>query len=218
MQVKEKMNVSSYLFAGNQSEVGQSTSEIDKKSDFASFLSTSVSQIQSNSWEKNYSEEKLNCGQVQDSQKTTSKPKNDEETVSVKKDSECQSEKVKDVSDIEDTNALELEELSDEEQRKVLEAVSSVLQMLMEQFGLSAKELMEQLEMSGMDVNQLLSVEGIRDFFLSINSADLSEFYRNLKIYFSSLTWKKNYYNLLLLEMIFLCCCLKMLCQMVLKM
>lgn len=62
-----------------------------------------------------------------------------------------------------------------EDQEIILGTLSSILQMVMEHFGLLPEELTAQLNEFGMEMEDLLTKEGVKEFFLNMESADFSD-------------------------------------------
>lgn len=160
-KVLESVNASNFLLVGNQT--GNSTKKTeDDVLNFADFLPDTDS---SNTVQKSEPVDKPNEKSDQ-----TEYP-NNQTTDSLKKDSVIV--KKKDV-DKEETASI-ITDLSEEDEEVIAETIGSVLKMIMEQFGLSKEELTEKLKVFNMDVEELFTVEGLKDFFLNMNSAEVSD-------------------------------------------
>lgn len=72
-------------------------------------------------------------------------------------------------------NVEGVEELSNEELVALLEAVGELLQKVMEQFGLNVEEFSAKLEEFGMQPSDLLTQDGLKEFFLQMNNANVSD-------------------------------------------
>ncbi len=68
-----------------------------------------------------------------------------------------------------------LEELSQEDMEVILETIGNLLYEVMQQFDLSLEELSAKLETFGMEPSDLLTQDGLKDFFLQMNGADVSD-------------------------------------------
>ncbi|MCM1496993.1 MAG: flagellar hook-length control protein FliK [Clostridium sp.] len=74
-----------------------------------------------------------------------------------------------------DNVMTQIPELSDEEVETVLEILGSLLQTVAEQFHLPVQELTDKLEELDMEPKDLLSEEGLKEFFLQMNSAEVAD-------------------------------------------
>ena len=70
---------------------------------------------------------------------------------------------------------IQIPELSDEEMESVLEILGSLLQTVTEQFQFPVQELTDKLKEFDMEPKDLLSEEGLKKFFLQMNSAEVSD-------------------------------------------
>lgn len=203
MQVKDNVNASNFLQGGSQLGNTTNASKSDKKKEeinFSSFLISAGSNGNTSGTSNNKDVSKnqksavavmdtsITADKADDSRKIT-KEENDITSKNVSKDSKAAAEKEDStVSDEVESKANELEnsevavtdstgteEISDEEQELVLETVNQILQMIMNQFQLSSEELVAKLNEFGMDAASLLTGEGIREFFLNMESADVSD-------------------------------------------
>lgn len=160
-RVLESMNASNFLLVGNQT--GNSTKKTDENiMGFADILTETESSGQNVKEEQNI--DKPNTGM-------DSSDYSDSQNVdSVKKDVVIRKEE-----NVQNETAEIDTELSVEEQEVLLETIGTVLEMVMKQFGLSEEELAEQLKAFGMEMNDLFSAEGLKEFFLQMNEADVSD-------------------------------------------
>lgn len=69
----------------------------------------------------------------------------------------------------------EIKEWSEEDMTAILEAIGNLLQNVMEQFDLSMDELNEKLAEFDMKPLDLLTQDGLKDFFLQMNGAEVSD-------------------------------------------
>lgn len=177
MQVKDNVNVSNYLQGGSQLgtannmlNAGKSKEELN----FSNFLtlagnSEGLSEVADNkNISKSQRDEVSAVAASAKADKTDNSREVKKDTVenNVSNDSEIVTEK---------KDSVVSEDVSDEEQEAVIETINQILQMLMNQFQLSADELTAKLDEFGMDAASLLTGEGIREFFLYMESADVSD-------------------------------------------
>jgi len=187
MQVNENVNVSNFLAVGNQTGKGSRT-KVDKseQTDFASFLMPSVDSSNNipagtkqqpdvkkvsdgEALNEKSPEKNVAASNEEDIQKADLK-----EAKESSQDDTVTSEHTDDVQEPEyvDENG---QELSKEEMEAFLEAAGHILQQVMEWFGLTAIELNEKLDELGMELSDLLSDNGLKTFFLSEKSAEVSD-------------------------------------------
>ncbi len=77
---------------------------------------------------------------------------------------------------VEDVIVLEgMEEISEEDMAVLFETIGNLLQTVMEQFGLNAEELTSKLQEFGMDATDLFTKDGLKEFFLKMNDAVVSD-------------------------------------------
>lgn len=185
MQVKEKVNVSNLMMIGMQAGNEKNISKTDKDTDslsFANIFAQSKSDANENSFvnEKSQDTSKVNSTVVQKDSSVRSE-KNVADGMEPEKasiDNADRRQLVTDDADMENVSVdviKESEDLTEEEISAALEAVSDILQMIMQQLGLSAKEVEEQLSMLGMEVSDLMTPMGLKEFFLNLQSADVSD-------------------------------------------
>lgn len=200
MQVNQNVNAANFLLVSSQANNVKGTTEISSDSvDFASVLKNTnenQKQFQNNvSVSKNqdvkttvkqsepkddvaYSNQNKDANvqktnqdtdveQTKESTRKTTNEQKTENTSSKTTDVEKVEEVVEDIPDV--------EELSDEELAVLLETVGNLLNKVMEQFGLNMEELSTKLEEFGMDVNDLLTTDGLKEFFLQMSGADVSD-------------------------------------------
>lgn len=178
MQVNDNVNASNFLQGGGQLGTTNNVSKVDKKKEELNFSSFLVVAGSNKNLDKVPNNE--NMSRIQDSAMSdietsvvaeqTDSPRKDKENDTIKNDLLKDSETitVKNDSTVSD-------DVSDEEQEVVLELANQIFQMIMNQFQLSAEELNVKLNEFGMDVASLLTGEGIREFFLHMESADISD-------------------------------------------
>ncbi|MGN0155192.1 MAG: flagellar hook-length control protein FliK [Lachnospiraceae bacterium] len=189
MQVNESVNASNFLLVGANAGSSKSGSKADdtaKSSDFASFLTTSSNE----QTEFSSKTEKTSGGKtaVSKNQDVSSK-KNVEDKTDNKKTEDVSDNRVdnkdktvKDVSQTENVDETqqtavmdENMKMTDEEISEVLESVGNILQMIMQQFDLSMEDLQGQLEVFDMELSDLTTEDGLKTFFLNMNSADVAD-------------------------------------------
>lgn len=184
MQVKEKINVSNLMMIGMQAGNEKNTSKTDKDTDslsFANIFAQSKSDANKNSFtnEKIQDTSKVNSTAVQKDSSVGSE-KNVADGMEPEKAAANNADRRQSVADDADmknasVDVIKEEDLTEEEISAALEAVSDILQMIMQQLGLSAKEVEEQLNMLGMEVSDLMTPMGLKEFFLNLQSADVSD-------------------------------------------
>lgn len=190
MQVNRNVNEANFLQVGNQT--GES-SMIDRKQasdDFASYLTN----VQDNFVSKVNASQKMNMvnqegasEQWNAASRQTNNPHKEKalEKASTSSDKKtvCSDNSVtdqRDVSKTADSSMRDAEETTNQKSTEdseddVTEAVSSLLQTVMEQFQLTAAELSDKLEEFGMKPADLLTQEGLKEFFLNMNSMEISD-------------------------------------------
>lgn len=197
MQVKEKVNASNLMMVGMQTGNDKKGLKTDKEAnglDFANIFSQSRADAGRNAFVKGREQDISNVNTFT-GQNDLSEHKTAEKGIEKKSEyaaiEDVKSEKAAaDDKDLEQTvlsevstqdmsaagvTADEAEQLTDEELTDVLEAVSDILQMIMQQLGLSAEEVEEQLNAFGMNASDLMTMDGLKEFFLNIKSADVSD-------------------------------------------
>lgn len=185
MQVNESVNASNFLAVGNQAgNSNRPNSEKSEQTDFASFLISSADASgKTSAGVKPQPDVKKTCfkeNSVKD--KTLDKNVSDLKEDALKKDLEAVKEPLHDdtvttehAKASEDVVEENGQELSSEETDALLEAAGTILQQVMEQFGLTAEELNQKLNEFGMETADLLSEDGLKNFFLSMKSAEVSD-------------------------------------------
>ncbi len=167
MQVNGNINTADFLQVGNQATKASSNSKESSDLDFASFLATP----QKNT-DNILSEKKI-------SRKTDYKNRSSEDTVTQKNDKakaiRMKKNTMKQMKKEEDVVDEQPEEVSTELEKKAIEILSSLLQLFTFRFQVSEEELQGKMEEFGMKFSDLLSTDGIKDFFLNMQSADVSD-------------------------------------------
>lgn len=185
MQVNESVNASNFLAVGNQAgNSNRAKSEKSEQTDFASFLIPSADasgktpagakpqpDVKRTSFKENSVKDKTLDKNVSDVKEDTLK-KDLEAVKEPLHDDAVTTEHAKASEDVVGENG---QELSSEETDALLEAAGTILQQVMEQFGLTAEELNEKLNEFGMEATDLLSEDGLKSFFLSMKSAEVSD-------------------------------------------
>lgn len=189
MQVNESVNASNFLLVGANAGNSKSGSKVDntaKNSNFASYLTTpSNEQTEVSGKTEKTSGSKTDVSQNQDvSTKKNVEDKTDNKKTEAVSDNRVENEDktVKDVKQIENVDETqqtavmdENMEMTDEEIAEVLETVGDILQMIMQQFDLSMGDLQEKLEVFDMELSDLTTEDGLKTFFLNMNSADVAD-------------------------------------------
>ncbi len=98
------------------------------------------------------------------------------ETNTKSEEKKVDSEVVEKIDEAEVTQVVESTDgLSDEEMEIILETIGNLLYQVMQQFDLSLEELSAKLETFGMEPTDLLTQDGLKDFFLQMNGAEVSD-------------------------------------------
>ncbi|MCM1156945.1 MAG: flagellar hook-length control protein FliK [Bacteroidales bacterium] len=170
MQVKEKVNASNLLMVGMQTaERGRAAKA--GETDFASFLSQSAGSAEVNP-QKSSERKSLavdtdkRSGEISNQQETTSEPVKKAENAN--KASETPEKAVE-----EKTESLLTDTGKDEEEIQTI--ADGIMQMLMGQFNLTPEQLADKLEAAGMQAEDLLTAGGLKEFFLQMENAEISD-------------------------------------------
>lgn len=177
MQVNESVNAANLLLVGSQTGQFVPMPQTDAtSSDFASFLTNANEKA-----DTGVKEPKVDT--VQSENKSENKPedtykaesKNEPKDVPVeKKDVTSKSEDMS-TDTAEEVMPKDIMDMTDEEIQELLTVVGQLLQSVMTQFQLSGVELYQQLESFGMTVEDLFTKDGLKEFFLEMNSAEVSD-------------------------------------------
>lgn len=173
MQVKESVNAANLLLVGSQTGQSVPKPQADTmSSDFASFLTNAGEKV-----DAGVKEPKADTVKSENVQDSTYKADAGSEKKAVQDNA---SEKPVVASKAEDTPTDEVEleesmELADGKIQSLLEMVGQLFQNVMIQFQLSGAELSQQLESFGMTMEELLTPDGLKEFFLQMNSAEVSD-------------------------------------------
>lgn len=170
MEVNQSVNAANLLQVGNLTGKSQSKVNTEKSSDnFTSYLSNAKSNAVSDVNQRH--------SDVKETPTSSEKKKTEssESTTTEKAELEKTDVARKDEIDNQDMSIASEEEISEDEMTEVFEVVANLLQNVMEQFQLSAEELAGKLEEFGMEMTDLLSEDGLKDFFLNMNSAERSD-------------------------------------------
>lgn len=170
MQVKDNVNVLNYLQGGSQLGTANNMLNAEKSKEelsFSSFLT--------------FAGNNENLYEVADN-KNTSRSRSDKTSIAAESAKtgdfgEVKKDTVENDSDvpIEKKDSEVSENVSDDEQEIVIKTINQIIQMIMNQFQLSTEELTAELDGFGMNADSLLTGEGIREFFLYMESADVSD-------------------------------------------
>lgn len=164
-KVQESINASNFLLVGNQTGRKTSKAETDVLG-FADVLTEAEkTSNQSVERENGFAAEDKNA--VPNKEVEKQQPNEAKDTVE-------QEHPVKEQS-IEDQVNNEVVEPSEEEKAVILETMSTVLQMVLNQFQISMEELTDKLNAFGMKLNDLFGADGLKEFFLHMNMADVSD-------------------------------------------
>lgn len=205
MQVKESVNASNFLMSGSRISSENNTSRMDKKSDemdFASFLVPSAEEQNAvRNTAKNIKYEESTAGlsgkadRADGSAKTADDFDKDKQAdcrnnvdQSAKAEESVKTDCAED-GNVDETDPLFAEddqaavpEMDLEDQQDVLAMLSSILQVVMKQFNLSAEELAGRLDEFGMEAGELLTADGIKEFFMNMKNADVSDLLTDEKL------------------------------------
>ena len=195
MQVNENINASNFLVVSTQTSKSNVKDDNTSQLDFASFLApaadnqmkrtTNVQQSGNNKTVKTASEDNASVSNISDAtsekmQKTeqntannavgNTETKSENQDVSLK-DNADNLEALEDGSFMTEMNA----EISTEDADAILEVLGNILQQLTKQFDLNVDDIYAKLDELGMETTDLLSEEGLKTFFLSMNDAEISD-------------------------------------------
>ena len=182
MQVKESVNAANLLLVGSQAGQSVPKPQTDTlSSDFASFLTnasektdTGVKDIKADTVKTENKSEDTYAVESQSGPKDASDDTSMERADSVSKTDDVPTDAVKDnVS--EETTLEDSMELTEGKTKVLLELVGQLLQSVMTQFQISGAELSQQLNNFGMEIEELFTEDGLKDFFLQMNSAEVSD-------------------------------------------
>lgn len=188
MQVNRNVNEANFLQVGNQSRTSSKADRKQSSNDFASCLTNVQDNFVSkvNVMNQAGTSKQLDVSSRQANNQRNRKTIENTSIESDKKNTEL-SERVvtdqKNVSKTTDSTTRDVKETSggktagnpEDEITEAMEAVSDLLQTVMEQFQLTAAELSDKLEEFGMELMDLLTQEGLKEFFLNMNSMELSD-------------------------------------------
>lgn len=184
MQVKENVNASNFLLVGNHAGNEKGTSKMNKDTDaldFASILTQSKSDSAEGYSSKEKSQGIFREESVLTQTASTDKAVTREESVKQPDKASMDDKKPEAVNTSNDMSE-DTKEISEEEMEEAYKAAGDVLQMVMKQFGLSFEELTDRLNAFGMEISDLMTAGGLKDFFLSMNSADVSNLITDEKL------------------------------------
>lgn len=127
--------------------------------------------------EQNTSVEKKSGNDAKTETKETAKTKEAQIDDSKKVDETLQSEQTEEAGEVGEMSIVmeATEEISEEDMSVLLETIGNLLQTVMNQFGLTAEELSVKLDELGMKPEELLTGDGLKDFFLKMNDAVVSD-------------------------------------------
>lgn len=188
MQVNENVNASNFLAVGNLAAKGsRAKAAKSEQTDFASFLTPSAdtsvktqSDMDSQTDAKNVSsEESVSRESAPDKNVADTKKENVQKT-----DPEAEREPLcdeavsaKHADAVEETEQVDEngQDFSVEETDAFLGVVGHILQQVMELSGLNAMELKGKLDEMGIEPEDLFSEKGLKEIFLSVKSAEVSD-------------------------------------------
>lgn len=196
MEVKQNVNAANLLQVGNQTGKTQSKANTDKATDdFTSYLvnaqNNTVSDMsvskkmdvskQPESSKQVDSVKDLKYQQKESSVEDKSNGVDEKKSEIAEKTAADKKESVQtDVSQAEESDGKNMDidsevDIMEVEMSDILELVANLLQNVMDQFQLTTEELSGKLEEFGMEMTDLLSEDGLKDFFLNMNSAERSD-------------------------------------------
>lgn len=194
MQVKESVNVSNFFMVGNQTGKGsRKATDKSEQTDFASFLTASTDSSGKKDADVKQQPDVKGVSSKETSIKDKPIVKNTEDgkEADVKEtdvpNTDLEEEKEPFTDETITTTLLEptvitenvVEEsdmdLSLEESDALLETIGNILQQVTEQFDITVDDLSKKLDELGMEAEDLLSEDGLKTIFLSMNSAEVSD-------------------------------------------
>lgn len=185
MQVKESVNAANLLLVGSQAGQSAPKPQADTvSSDFASFLTNASEKTDTGVKDTGVKDSKMVKVDSQNRTEDTYTAETGNETnnlpdkVTEKPIVESKAEDVPEdvvVDVVEEVVPKASMELSEEDTKVLLELVGQLLQNVMTQFDLSVAELPQQLERFDMAVEGLFTKDGLKEFFLKMNSAEVSD-------------------------------------------
>ncbi|MBQ8085520.1 MAG: flagellar hook-length control protein FliK [Lachnospiraceae bacterium] len=184
MQIQESVNAANFLSVGmSTSNKGGNTDEVPG-SDFASFLNSSGNS--KDKIEGGVSPEKelfpaREQKDVRNTDKVNDKKtdlKDNTKSVDTKSTQKTQQKDVK--GDVKPTDAVSNGEVSDvpvdeEVLEQAIEVLSDVVGMIMNQLDMNLEEVQTVLDDTGLSFGDLLTDDGLKTFFLEVQSADISD-------------------------------------------
>lgn len=182
MQVKESVNAANLLLVGSQAGQSVPKPQTDTlSSGFASFLTNASEKSDTGVKEPKVDTVKTEnksgdtyTAESKNEPKDVSDDKTVEKMDSVSKTDDAPTDAVNDnVS--EETTSKDSMELTEGRTKALLEMVGQLLQSVMSQFQISGAELSQQLNDFGMELEGLFTEDGLKDFFLQMNSAEVSD-------------------------------------------
>lgn len=99
-----------------------------------------------------------------------------EENTEVSESKSVDSETMESIEEIEIVQGIEgLEGISEEDMATILETIGNLLAGVMQQFDINLEELSVKLEEFGMEPTDLMTQQGLKEFFLHMNDAEVSD-------------------------------------------
>jgi flagellar hook-length control protein FliK len=193
MQVNENVNASNLLTVGNVTgkNNSQKTNGNSTQTDFASFLSPVVSDASKSNGGVEQSDVKSSVKSKSDSttKTDTASTKRDKGTDKVSTKGKDEKEGVGNTDNLNTSDntvaqadnspvkedVSEQDELTDSDLDALFQVLGNILQNVTEQLDISMEDLNAALQDLNMDVSDLLSQEGMKDLFLSVNDAEVSD-------------------------------------------
>jgi flagellar hook-length control protein FliK len=194
MQVNENVNASNLLTVGNVTGKNNSQKSNDNstQTDFASFLSPVISDASKQNGGVEQSDVKNSVKSKSDSttktdassaktdngtDKVSTKGKDEKKSVDNNTDDLITSDKAvaQVVNSPEQEDVSVQDELTDGDLDALFQVLSNILQNVTEQLDVSMEDLNVTLQDLDMDVSDLLSEGGMKDLFLSVNDAEVSD-------------------------------------------
>lgn len=194
MLINESTNAMNLIALGNSTNKNNVSSKNENQASFANFLQPAKKDVSNsvNSTESDMKKDSRNDNLI--SGNSVSKNDENESVVSTKVDDSKKSDSVKNVDDyqnVEETvedvadsveNVTETvvgiapgNGLMDEDVEALQEVLSGVIQQITQMFDLTVVELGEELKDLSMEFSDLLTEDGVKQLFLDINSANISD-------------------------------------------
>lgn len=179
MQIQDNVNAANLLsVAANIQNSGKTDNS--EMGDFASFLNTSsanktADRNYDNNNDSNYPDLSAGNKDRKIADDKINKKVNEKINKNTRSDDRQNKEKVTFDNNSVSGDSPKSVEVTDEEIEEVSEVIASIVNLLMDKLDVSADEIAGELDQLGMDVSNLLNEESIKEIFLNLESADVSQ-------------------------------------------